>query len=69
MPSDRETGSLLKVLCATKPHGRFLEFGSTCAGLCAPMIAKFSFVTVLTEWVCPLWDAIATYLSTNAIPW
>ena len=28
MPSDRETGSLLKVLAASKPNGNFLELGT-----------------------------------------
>ena len=28
MPSDRETGSLLRMLCAENPKGRFLEIGT-----------------------------------------
>ena len=28
MPSDRETGSLLRTLCSAKPGGRFLEIGT-----------------------------------------
>ena len=28
MPSDRETGSLLRMLCAANPKGRFLEIGT-----------------------------------------